>query len=127
VWSRRDVPVFVGALRITVLFSAGGEWYVVDPAAPAEERTAGGATHRIAHQERPQLPPVPAPDHQLPIPTMPGASAGAGGSEGSHAGAVGLLLFAFLGLCGLFASRAATLLEQRLTPARLVSLLERPG
>lgn len=124
---RRNAPAFDSALRSTASFAAAREWHVVETSASAQERTASGAKRGGAPKERPQLPRAPVPDHQLPIPTMPGTSAGAGGSEGSHAGTVGALLCAFLGLLGLAASRAVTALERRLTPARLVSLLERPG
>jgi hypothetical protein len=123
---RRNAPTFGSALRTIASFAAVGEWHVVETTAPGEERTAGGAKGGGA-QERPQLPRTPIPDHQLPLPTTPGTSAGAGGSEGSHAGTVGALLCAFLGLLGLAASRAVPVLEQPLTAARLVSLLERPG
>jgi hypothetical protein len=125
---RRNASAFDSFLRSTPLFAAAGGWHVLETAAPAEERTARGAKGGGA-QERPQLPRSPIPDHQLPIPTMPGTSAGAGASEGWHAGTVGAgaLLCAFLGLIGLAASRAVTALERQLTPARLVSLLERPG
>jgi hypothetical protein len=124
---RRNSPAFESFVQRTALFAAAGDWHGVGAGAPAQQRTIGGASSGGARRDSPELPRTPIPDHQLPIPTMLGTSAGAGGSGGSHAGTVGALLFAFLGLLALAATRAKTAPESQLTPARLVSLLERPG
>jgi hypothetical protein len=104
-----------------------GNWPTRLEAAHVGERGAGAGSGSGRPAQRPKSPRPPAPDHQLPVPMMPGISVGSGTSEGFHGGAVLGLISAVPGHLALAGSRAVTLLGRRPPAAPFVSLLERPG
>jgi hypothetical protein len=106
----------------------GGVWLPESGAVPVgQANSAADKDGGRRSLQRPQSPRFPAPDHEPPIPTMPGSSAGAGAPAGSLGAALIALMSAVLGLLGLAASRAVSLRRRRPPSSNLIPLLERPG